>query len=46
MVGYYVAGVYREKGSRARADRPKLLRMIADLQSGEVAVAEKIDRIS
>ena len=40
------AGVYREKASGARADRPELLRMIADLQPGEVVVAEKIDRIS
>ena len=32
--GYYVAGVYREKASGARADRPELLRMIADLQPG------------
>lgn len=44
--GYYVAGVYREKASGTRADRPELLRMIADLQPGEVVVAEKIDRIS
>ncbi len=44
--GYYVAAVYREKASGARADRPELLRMIADLQPGEVVVAEKIDRIS
>lgn len=44
--GYYVARVYREKASGARADRPELLRMIADLQPGEVVVAEKIDRIS
>jgi predicted site-specific integrase-resolvase len=44
--GYYIAGVYREKASGARADRPELLRMIADLQLGEVVVAEKIDRIS
>jgi DNA invertase Pin-like site-specific DNA recombinase len=44
--GYYVAGVYREKASGARSDRPELLRMIADLQPGEVVVAEKIDRIS
>ncbi|EHW7386078.1 recombinase family protein [Escherichia coli] len=44
--GYYVAGVYREKASGARADRPELLRMIADLQPGEVVIAEKIDRIS
>ncbi len=34
--GYYVAGVYREKASGARADRPELLRLIADLQPGEV----------
>lgn len=44
--GYYVAAVYREKASGARADRPELIRMIADLQPGEVVVAEKIDRIS
>lgn len=44
--GYYVAGVYREKASGARADRPELLRLISDLQSGEVVIAEKIDRIS
>jgi DNA invertase Pin-like site-specific DNA recombinase len=44
--GYYVAGVYRETASGARADRPELLRMISDLQAGEVVVAEKMDRIS
>ncbi len=44
--GFYVAGVYREKASGARADRPELLRMIADLRPGEVVVAEKIGRIS
>ncbi len=44
--GFYVAAVYREKASGARADRPELLRMVADLQPGEVVVAEKIDRIS
>lgn len=44
--GYYIAGVYREKASGARADRPELLRMIDDLQAGEVVIAEKIDRIS
>ncbi|WP_345797598.1 recombinase family protein [Castellaniella sp. MT123] len=46
MAGYYVAGVYREKASGARADRPELLRLIADLQPGEVVAAERIDRIS
>ena len=44
--GYYVAAAYREKASGARADRPELLRLIADLQAGEVVIAEKIDRIS
>ncbi len=44
--GYYVADVYREKASGARADRPELLRMLADLQPGEVVIAEKIGRIS
>lgn len=44
--GFYVAGVYREKASGARADRKELLRMIADLQPGEVVIAEKLDRIS
>ena len=34
--GYYIAGVYLEKASGARADRPELLRMIADLQPGGV----------
>ncbi|PMM31154.1 recombinase family protein [Vibrio lentus] len=44
--GYYVAGIYKEKASGARADRPELLRLIDDLQPGETVVAEKIDRIS
>lgn len=44
--GYYIAGIYREKASGARADRVELLRMIDDLQPGEAVVAEKIDRIS
>jgi len=44
--GFYIAGIYREKASGARADRPELLRMISDLQPGEVVIAEKIDRIS
>lgn len=44
--GFYVAGIYREKASGARADRAELLRMIADLQPSEVVVPEKIDRIS
>ncbi|MFE8878069.1 recombinase family protein, partial [Cobetia amphilecti] len=43
--GYYIASVYRETASGARADRPELLRMIADLQPGEVVIAERIDRM-
>nr|AKN37013.1 site-specific recombinase, resolvase family [Vibrio cyclitrophicus]AKN38279.1 putative site-specific recombinase [Vibrio splendidus] len=44
--GLYVAGVYKEKASGVRADRPELLRMVNDLQPDEVVIAEKIDRIS
>ncbi|MDC9615959.1 recombinase family protein [Xenorhabdus khoisanae] len=44
--GFYIAGIYREKASGAWADRPELLRMIADLQPGDVVITEKIDRIS
>lgn len=44
--GLYVAGIYREKASGSRADRPELMRLINDLQAGEVVVAERIDRIS
>lgn len=44
--GFYIAAVYKEKASGARADRPELLRMIQDLQRGEVVVAERMDRIS
>ena len=44
--GYYVAAIYRETASGARSDRPELLRIVKDLQPGEVVVAEKIDRIS
>lgn len=44
--GYYIAGIYGEKASGARSDRPELLRMIADLQPGDVVIAERMDRIS
>lgn len=44
--GYYIAGLYREKASGARYDRPELHRMINDLQAGDVVIAEHIDRIS
>ncbi|MFX9939052.1 recombinase family protein, partial [Acinetobacter baumannii] len=39
--GYYIAAVYKEKASGATIDRPELQRMINDLQSGEVVIAEK-----
>lgn len=44
--GYYVAGIYQDKASGTKADRPGLQRMIADLQPGDVVIAEKMDRIS
>ena len=44
--GYYVAGIYREKASGARLDRPVLNQLIEDLQPGDVIVAEHIDRIT
>lgn len=44
--GYYVAAIYLEKPSGSRADRPELMRMLKDLQPGEVIIAEKIDRIT
>lgn len=44
--GIYIAGVYKEKASGSRADRPELLRLINDLQAGEIVVSERIDRIS
>jgi DNA invertase Pin-like site-specific DNA recombinase len=44
--GYHIAGIYKEKASGATSDRPELLRMIHDLQHGEVVICEKIDRLS
>ena len=44
--GYYIAKVYREQASGTIKDRPKLRELISDLQSGEVIIAENIDRIS
>lgn len=44
--GFYVTGIYKEKASGARVDRPELQRMINDLQPDEVVIAEHIDRIS
>lgn len=44
--GYYIAGVYKEKASGVRADRPVLNQLINDLQQGDVIVAERIDHIT
>ncbi|MDO4248218.1 MAG: recombinase family protein [Neisseria sp.] len=41
-----IAGVYKEKASGTRADRPLLNQLISDLQQGDVIVAEYIDRIT
>ena len=44
--GYYIAGIYKEKASGARSDRPMLNRLIDDLQPGDVVIAEHIERIT
>lgn len=44
--GFYVAGVYSEKISGTIESRPELNRLIADLQPGDVVIAESLDRIS
>lgn len=44
--GFYVAGVYSEKISGTVESRPELNRLIADLQHGDVVIAESLDRIS
>jgi DNA invertase Pin-like site-specific DNA recombinase len=44
--GFYVAGVYSEKIIGTVASRPELNRLIADLQAGDVVIAESLDRIS
>lgn len=41
--GYYIAGVYKEKASGVRTDRPVLNQLIDDLQQGDVIIAEHID---
>lgn len=45
-MGWYIAGIYREKASGAIADRPELIRLINDLQDNECVIAESMDRIS
>lgn len=44
--GYYVSGIYREKASGARADRPELARMIDHLRAGDVVTVTSLDRLA
>lgn len=46
--GFYVASVYREKisGATEWQQRPELTRLINDLQSGDIVIAESIDRLT
>ncbi|WP_432720754.1 recombinase family protein [Jeongeupia wiesaeckerbachi] len=46
VAGYYIAGTYAEKASGTTTDRPELQRLLADLQPGDVVIAEKIDRLT
>lgn len=46
QAGYYIAGIYRETASGVDTNRPELNRLIADLQPGDVIIAEKLDRIT
>ncbi|UVF21352.1 recombinase family protein [Microvirga terrae] len=44
--GKVIASRYIENESGARADRPALLRLLADAQPGDVLLVESIDRLS
>lgn len=44
--GFYIAGIYSEKESGTTTKRPQLNKLIADLQPGDVVIAESLDRIS
>ncbi len=44
--GRVIASRYIENESGARADRPALLRLLADAQPGDVLLVESIDRLS
>jgi DNA invertase Pin-like site-specific DNA recombinase len=39
--GYYIAGVYREKASGARADRPELLRLSRTFSRGRLSLRRR-----
>jgi DNA invertase Pin-like site-specific DNA recombinase len=44
--GKVIAAQYIENASGARADRPELLRLLADSRAGDVLLVESIDRLS
>lgn len=44
--GQRIACEYIENASGARADRPELLRLLADAREGDVLMVESIDRLS
>lgn len=44
--GQSIAAKYIENASGARADRPELLRLLADSREGDVLLVESIDRLS
>lgn len=44
--GYYIAAVYEDKASGINVNRPGLMRLLNELQPGDVIIAEHIDRIS
>lgn len=44
--GQAIAAQYIENASGARADRPELLRLLADSREGDVLLVESIDRLS
>lgn len=44
--GHRIACEYIENASGARADRPELLRLLADAREGDVLLVESVDRLS
>jgi DNA invertase Pin-like site-specific DNA recombinase len=44
--GYKVVATYSEKESGTNEKRPELLRMLADLNEGDIIIAEHLDRIT
>lgn len=44
--GLLVAGVYSENISGTTLDRPELMRMLDEAQTGECIVCESVDRLS